>query len=63
MRIRDLIITGGVISEAILLIMLHLWENFPIFVPLIPLCIMVICFIIDSQNIEGGKDNWFDKKL
>ena len=63
MRIRDLIITGGVISEVILLILLLVLDNFPVFLPLIPLCIMVICFVIDSQNIVDDKDNWFDKKL
>lgn len=63
MRIRDLIITGGVISEAILLIVLLAWEECPIYLPLIPLCIMVVCFVIDSQNIVDDKDNWFDKKL
>lgn len=63
MRIRDLIITGGVISEVILLILLLVLDNFPVFLPLIPLYIMVICFVIDSQNIVDDKDNWFDKKL
>lgn len=63
MRIRDLIITVCVISEAILLILLLALDNFPVFVPLLPLCIMVICFVIDSQNIVDDKDNWFDKKL
>jgi hypothetical protein len=61
MKIRDLIITGGTILTAILMIMVYLWDNFPIFVLPIPLCIMVICFVIDSLN--DYEDNWFDKKL
>ena len=63
MRIRDLIITGGPILTGVLLLLLHLWEDCPIYLPLIPLCIMVVCFVIDSQNIVDDKDNWFDKKL
>lgn len=61
MKIRDLIITGGTILEAILLIMLLVWDNFPIIIPLIILCIMFICFVIDSFN--DYENNWFDKKL
>ena len=63
MNIRDLICWGGPILTGILLIILHLWENCPIYLPLIPLCIMVVCFVIDSLDINDGEDNWFDKKL
>lgn len=61
MKIRDLIITGGTILTAILVIVLCVWDKCPIFVPLIPLCIMFICFVTDSLN--DYEDNWFDKKL
>lgn len=63
MKIRDLIINGCPILTVILLIILCLWDNCPVFIPLIPLCIMVVCFVIDSQNIVDDKDNWFDKKI
>jgi hypothetical protein len=63
MEIRDLIINGCSILTVILLILLLVFDNFPVFIPLIPLCIMVVCFVIDSQNIVDDKDNWFDKKL
>jgi hypothetical protein len=61
MKIRDLITTGGTILEAILLIMLLVWDNFPIIIPVIILYIMFICFVIDSFN--DYENNWFDKKL
>ena len=49
--------------NAILIIITRLCDNCPIFIPTIPLCIMVICFIIDISDINNGEDNWFDKKL
>lgn len=63
MKIRDLICFGGPILTAILIIITRLCDNCPIFIPTIPLCIMVICFIIDISDINNGEDNWFDKKL
>jgi hypothetical protein len=61
MKIRDLIGYGGVILTWVLLLLLYLWENCPIYLPLIPVCIMVVCFVTDSLN--DYEDNWFDKKL
>ena len=63
MKIRDLICFGGVILEVISVIMLCTWDKCPRFIPLIPLCIMVSCFIIDSLDLNDGEDNWFDKKI
>lgn len=63
MKIRDLICFGGPILTTILIIIKVLCDNCPIFIPTIPLCIMVICFIIDISDINNGEDNWFDKKL
>ena len=63
MKIRDLICFGGVILTGMVLIVLNLWDKCPRFIPLIPLCIMVVCFIIDSFVFNDGEDNWFDKKI
>lgn len=63
MKIRDLIIFGGPILTAILIIIVNLCDNCPIFITTIPMCIMVICFIIDTYDIDNGGDNWFDKEL
>lgn len=62
MKIRDLICTGCFILTLVLLIILSLNKELPVFIVLIPLVIIVVCALLDVFTSREGK-SWFDKKI
>ena len=62
MKIRDLICTGCSILTLVLLIILSLGKEIPVFITTIPLLIVVVCMLLDIF-ISWKGENWFDKKI
>ena len=62
MKIRDLICTGCSILTLVLLIILSLGKEVPVFITTIPLLIVVVCMLLDIF-IPWEGENWFDKKI
>ena len=62
MKIRDLICTGCSILTLVLLIILSLGKEIPVFITTIPLLIVVVCMLLDIF-IPWEGENWFDKKI
>lgn len=62
MKIRDLICTGCSILTLVLLIILSLDKEIPVFIITIPLLIIVVCMLLDIF-ISWEGESWFDKKI
>lgn len=63
MKIRDLICTVCSILTLLLLIILSLNKEIPVFIVTIPLLIIVVCAILDVFTYRKDGKNWFDKKI
>jgi hypothetical protein len=63
MKIRDLICTGCSILTLVLLIILSLDKEIPVFIVTIPLLIIVVCALLDVFTAGEDGKSWFDKKI